>query len=73
MMSSEFALKNIPIRVNSIAPGVYAYAAISLCAIVSYFDTFLSSEMTFDSIDTPEAVARVAQSIHPVPAGRAGS
>ncbi|KAI0036480.1 short-chain dehydrogenase [Vararia minispora EC-137] len=53
MMSTEFALNNVPVRVNSVAPGVYA------------------SEMTFDDIG-PDAVAKVAQSLMPVPAGRAG-
>jgi hypothetical protein len=55
MLATEFALKGIPVRVNSVAPGVYA------------------SEMTFDSIVGPEQVARVAQSLMPVPAGRAGT
>jgi NAD(P)-dependent dehydrogenase (short-subunit alcohol dehydrogenase family) len=54
MMSTEFALNKIPVRVNAVAPGVYA------------------SEMTFDSIG-PEDVAKVAQSIMPVPVGRAGT
>ncbi|KAI0252169.1 short-chain dehydrogenase [Lactifluus subvellereus] len=55
MLATEIALKGIPVRVNSIAPGVYA------------------SEMTFDTITGPEEMARVAQSLLPVPAGRAGS
>jgi hypothetical protein len=55
MLATEIALKGIPIRVNSIAPGVYA------------------SEMTFDTITGPEEMARVAQSLFPVPAGRPGS
>ena len=53
MMSTEYALNKIPIRINAIAPGVYA------------------SEMTYDDI-SPEDVGKVAQSIVPVPAGRAG-
>ncbi|VDB84645.1 unnamed protein product [Peniophora sp. CBMAI 1063] len=53
MMSTEYALNKIPVRINAIAPGVYA------------------SEMTFDEI-SPEDVEKVAQSIVPVPAGRAG-
>ncbi|THH19087.1 hypothetical protein EW146_g2005 [Bondarzewia mesenterica] len=55
MMSTEFALKGIPVRVNAVAPGVYA------------------SEMTSDTIEGIEAVARVAQSIVPVPAARSGT
>jgi NAD(P)-dependent dehydrogenase (short-subunit alcohol dehydrogenase family) len=55
MLATELALKGIPVRVNSIAPGVYA------------------SEMTFDSITNPEEVAKVAQSLVPVPAGRGGT
>ncbi|KAH9980058.1 short-chain dehydrogenase [Lactifluus volemus] len=55
MLATEIALKGIPVRVNSVAPGVYA------------------SEMTFDSIVGPEQMARVAQSLLPVPAGRAGT
>jgi NAD(P)-dependent dehydrogenase (short-subunit alcohol dehydrogenase family) len=55
MFATEIALKGIPVRVNSVAPGVYA------------------SGMTFDTITGPEEVARVAQSLLPVPAGRAGS
>jgi NAD(P)-dependent dehydrogenase (short-subunit alcohol dehydrogenase family) len=55
MLATEIALKGIPVRVNSVAPGVYA------------------SEMTFDSIVGPEEMARVAQSLLPVPAGRAGT
>ncbi len=55
MLATELALKGIPVRVNSIAPGVY------------------ESEMTFDTITGPEEMARVAQSLFPVPAGRPGS
>jgi len=55
MLATEIALKGIPVRVNSIAPGVY------------------ESEMTFDTITGPEEMARVAQSLFPVPAGRPGS
>ncbi|ETW81782.1 hypothetical protein HETIRDRAFT_444923 [Heterobasidion irregulare TC 32-1] len=55
MMATEFALKGIPVRVNAIAPGVYA------------------SEMTFDAIEGPEAVAKIAQSVVPVPAARSGT
>ncbi|KAI9462175.1 short-chain dehydrogenase [Russula earlei] len=55
MLATELALKNIPVRVNSIAPGVY------------------ESEMTFNTIKGPEEMARVAQSLLPVPAGRPGS
>ena len=53
MMSTEYALNKIPVRINAIAPGVYA------------------SEMTYDEI-SPEDVGKVAQSIVPVPAERAG-
>ena len=52
-MSTEYALNKIPVRINAIAPGVYA------------------SEMTYDEI-SPEDVGKVAQSIVPVPAERAG-
>lgn len=55
MLATEIALKGIPVRVNSIAPGVFA------------------SEMTLDTITGPEEMARVAQSLLPVPAGRPGS
>jgi NAD(P)-dependent dehydrogenase (short-subunit alcohol dehydrogenase family) len=55
MLATEIALKGIPVRVNSIAPGVFA------------------SEMTLDTITGPEEMARVAQSLLPVPAGRSGS
>ncbi|KAI0301110.1 short-chain dehydrogenase [Multifurca ochricompacta] len=55
MLATEIALKGIPVRINSIAPGVYA------------------SEMTADSITGPEEVAKVSESLIPVPAGRAGS
>jgi len=55
MLATEIALKGIPVRVNSIAPGVY------------------ESEMTFDTISGPEEMARVAESLFPVPAGRPGS
>jgi NAD(P)-dependent dehydrogenase (short-subunit alcohol dehydrogenase family) len=55
MFATEFALKGIPVRVNSIAPGVY------------------ESEMTLDTISGPEQVARIAESIVPVPAGRPGT
>jgi len=55
MLATELALKNIPVRVNSIAPGVY------------------ESEMTFDTISGREEVAKVAQSLLPVPAGRPGT
>jgi NAD(P)-dependent dehydrogenase (short-subunit alcohol dehydrogenase family) len=55
MLATEIALKGIPVRVNSIAPGVFA------------------SEMTLDTITGPEEMARVAESLIPVPAGRPGS
>ena len=55
MLATEIALKGIPVRVNSIAPGVFA------------------SEMTLDTITGPEEMARIAQSLLPVPAGRPGS
>jgi hypothetical protein len=55
MLATEIALKGIPVRVNSIAPGPFA------------------SEMTLDTITGPEELARVAQSLLPVPAGRSGS
>jgi NAD(P)-dependent dehydrogenase (short-subunit alcohol dehydrogenase family) len=55
MFATELALKNIPVRINSIAPGVY------------------ESEMTFDTIKGPEQMARVGQSLLPVPAGRPGT
>ena len=55
MMATEFALKGIPVRVNAVAPGVYA------------------SEMTFDAIESPEAVAKIALSVVPVPAARSGT
>lgn len=55
MLATEIALKGIPVRVNSIAPGVFA------------------SEMTFETITGPEEMARVAQSLLPVPAGRSGT
>jgi NAD(P)-dependent dehydrogenase (short-subunit alcohol dehydrogenase family) len=55
MFATELALKRIPVRVNSIAPGVY------------------ESEMTLDTIAGEEQVARVSQSIVPVPAGRPGT
>jgi NAD(P)-dependent dehydrogenase (short-subunit alcohol dehydrogenase family) len=55
MLATELALKGIPVRVNSIAPGVYA------------------SEMTSDSITKPEEVAKIAESLIPVPAGRGGT
>lgn len=55
MLATEIALKGIPVRVNSIAPGSFA------------------SEMTFETITGPEELARVAQSLLPVPAGRPGS
>lgn len=55
MLATEIALKGIPVRVNSIAPGVFA------------------SEMTFETITGPEEMARVAQSLLPVPAGRPGT
>jgi len=55
MLATELALKNIPVRVNSVAPGVY------------------ESEMTFDTISGPEEVAKVAQGLLPVPAGRPGT
>jgi hypothetical protein len=55
MLATELALKRIPVRVNSIAPGVWA------------------SEMTFDTITNPEEVAKVADSLVPVPAGRGGT
>jgi len=55
MLATELALKNIPVRVNSIAPGVY------------------ESEMTFDTISGREEMAKVAQSLLPVPAGRPGT
>lgn len=55
MLATEIALKGIPVRVNSIAPGVFA------------------SEMTLETITGPEEMARVAQSLLPVPAGRSGS
>ncbi|KAH9999669.1 short-chain dehydrogenase [Russula compacta] len=55
LLATEIALKNIPVRINSIAPGVYA------------------SEMTSDAITGPEEVAKIAQSLLPVPSGRSGS
>jgi len=55
MFATELALKNIPVRINSIAPGVY------------------ESELTFDTIKGPEQMARVSQSLLPVPAGRPGT
>jgi NAD(P)-dependent dehydrogenase (short-subunit alcohol dehydrogenase family) len=55
MLATEIALKGIPVRVNSVAPGVYA------------------SEMTSETITGPEEVARAAQSLLPVPAGRSGT
>jgi len=55
MFATELALKRIPVRVNSIAPGVY------------------ESEMTLDTIAGEEQVARVSESIVPVPAGRPGT
>ncbi len=55
MLATEIALKGIPVRVNAIAPGIYA------------------SEITLDTITSLEDVAKVAQSLIPVPAGRAGS
>lgn len=54
MLATEIALKEIPVRVNSIAPGAFA------------------SEMTLETITGPEEMARVAQSLLPVPAGRPG-
>jgi NAD(P)-dependent dehydrogenase (short-subunit alcohol dehydrogenase family) len=54
MLATEIALKGIPVRVNSIAPGIFA------------------SEMTLETITGPEEMARVAQSLLPVPAGRSG-
>jgi len=55
MLATEISLKKIPVRVNSIAPGVFA------------------SEMTFETITGPDEMARVAQSLLPVPAGRPGT
>ena len=55
MLATEIALKGIPVRVNSIAPGVF------------------TSEMTLETITGPEEMARVAQSLLPVPAGRPGT
>ncbi|KAA1469780.1 short-chain dehydrogenase [Dentipellis sp. KUC8613] len=54
MMSTEFALHKIPVRVNAVSPGVY------------------SSEMTLDDVVSAEDLASIAQSLIPVPAGRAG-
>ncbi|KAI0257868.1 hypothetical protein BC834DRAFT_926934 [Gloeopeniophorella convolvens] len=55
MLATEIALKGIPVRINSVAPGVYA------------------SEMTTDTITGAEEVAKIAQSLLPVPAGRSGT
>ncbi|KAI0037642.1 hypothetical protein FA95DRAFT_1506735, partial [Auriscalpium vulgare] len=55
MLATELALKGMPVRVNAVAPGVYA------------------SEMTADVIEGTEAVAKIAQSVMPVPAGRFGT
>ncbi|KAI0040776.1 short-chain dehydrogenase [Auriscalpium vulgare] len=55
MLATELALKGVPVRVNAVAPGVYA------------------SEMTADVIVGTEAVAKIAQSVMPVPAGRSGT
>ncbi|KAH8989128.1 short-chain dehydrogenase [Lactarius akahatsu] len=55
MLATEIALKGIPVRVNAIAPGVYA------------------TEITLDTITSLEDVAKVSQSLIPVPAGRAGT
>ena len=55
MLATEIALKGIPVRVNSVAPGPFA------------------SEMTAETITGPEELARIAQSLLPVPAGRSGS
>ena len=54
MLATEIALKGIPVRVNSVAPGPFA------------------SEMTQETIVGPEEMAKVAQSLLPVPAGRPG-
>ncbi|KAH9035590.1 short-chain dehydrogenase [Lactarius hengduanensis] len=55
MLATEIALKGIPVRVNAIAPGVYA------------------TEITLDTITSLEDVAKVSESLIPVPAGRAGT
>ncbi|KAI0056537.1 short-chain dehydrogenase [Artomyces pyxidatus] len=55
LLATELALKGIRVRVNAVAPGVYA------------------SEMTLDAIVGEEVLAKIAQSVLPVPAGRAGT
>jgi squamous cell carcinoma antigen recognized by T-cells 3 len=70
MMATEFALKKIPVRVNSIAP-VSFFADKTWCFSRTIQGVY-ASEMTFDHIP-PELVDKIGKGVSPVPAERDGT
>ena len=73
LFATEFALKKIPIRVNSVAPGAppHHFCVFSRTADLHFHLGVYESEMTIDTI-TPELVDKVAKGTLPVPAARTG-
>lgn len=74
MMATEFALKNVRVRVNDIAPGMRSYLPIDI-TLTPYPAGVYASEMTGRQGGhfTPEEADKVGKPLRPLPAGRDGS
>ena len=77
LMATEFALKNIPVRVNAVAPGISRYLRL-LLSILNGSSGVYASEMTEDRLpdgvnSSPEQTNNVGLPLVPIPAGRPGS